>query len=341
MNFNLHEWLPAIGVFVAMLVLRFTYDKFLYKWLRYVSDLTNNKYDDYILDALQEPLYWLFVVLAFYWGVELAPVSTSEYTGFFMKLLRCSIIITVCWTLLRFFSRENGFLGVFFRDIGFSYAEIGVNICSPVLRFMVIICALVLIGREWNYDISVFFASLSLGSLAVAFAAKDTLANVFGSMVLVLDKPLSIGDWVLVNGIEGTVESISFRSTSIRKFSQELVYIPNSVLTNTPIVNFSRMEKRRIDFRFHVDYINDADDIEAMLQEIRSWVSSRPYSISEATVEFENYGEYYADIRVIVYISVVEYNEWLHTRSDVNLGIMKIAKAHNINIAVPTRRNME
>lgn len=341
MEFNFQEWLPSIGVFISMIALRITYDKFLYKWLRSVCNLTNNKYDDYILDALQEPLYWLFIVWAFYWGIELAPVATNEYSDIFMKGLRCTIIISVCWTLMRFFSRENGFLRIFFNDIGFSYAEIGVNICSPVLRFMVIMFAVVLIGREWDYDVSVFFASLSLGSLAVAFAAKDTLANVFGSMVLVLDKPLGIGDWVLVNGIEGVVESISFRSTSIRKFSQELVYIPNSVLTNTPIINFSRMEKRRIDFQFHVDYINDADEIESMLQEIRQWVSARPYSISEATVEFESYGEYYANIRVIVYISVVEYNEWLHTRSDVNLGIMKIAKEHNINIAVPTRRNME
>jgi len=341
MDFSLQAWLPAIAIFVCLIILRLTYDKFLYNILYKITDFTSTEYDDYILAALKLPLYWLLVVLAFYWAMIVSPIPTDGYADIMLRLLRCAIIVCASWTLARFFGRENGFLDAFFTDVGFSYSEIGVNICSPVLRFMVILVCIVLIGKEFNYDITVFFASLSLGSLAIAFAAKDTLANVFGSMVLVLDKPLSIGDWVLVNGIEGVVESISFRSTSIRKFSQELVYIPNSVLTNTPIVNFSRMEKRRIDFTFNLDYVNEPASLQAMMDEIREWVTSRPYSISETSVEFVNFGEFAANIRVIVYINIVDYNAWLHTRSDVNLGILKIAKKHNINIAVPTRRNME
>ena len=341
MDFNINAWIPSICIFVGLIALRICYDKFLYNWLYLLTDYTETEYDDYVLAALKEPLYFLIVVLAFYEAIVFAPIATHEYSSIFIKILRCSLIIGISWTLVRFFSRQNGFLKKFFEDIGFAYSEIGVNICSPVLRFMAVILAAVLIGKEWDYDITVFFASLSLGSLAIAFAAKDTLANVFGSMVLVIDKPLSIGEWVLVNGIEGIVENISFRSTSIRKFSQELVYIPNSVLTNTPIINFSRMQKRRIDFTFNLDYINDPDNLEAAMQEMREWLTARPYSLSDASVEFISYGEFAATIRVIVYISVVEFYEWLKTRSDVNLGILKIAKKHNINIAVPARRHLE
>lgn len=134
----------------------------------------------------------------------------------------------------------------------------------------------VTVAREWNYDISAFIASLSIGSLAVAFAAKDALANVFGSMIILLDKPFKIGDWIKANGIEGIVESVSFRSTCIRTFPQELVYIPNSLLSNTPITNYTLRERRRIDFTLGLTYGTTAAQIEEFIFKLKIiWRISR------------------------------------------------------------------
>ena len=102
-----------------------------------------------------------------------------------------------------------------------------------MFRILIVVIATLMIAKEWNYDMSGLLASLSIGSLALAFAAKDALANVFGSFVIIVDKPFKVGDWISANGVEGTVEKITFRSTCIRTFPQELVYVPNSLLSNT------------------------------------------------------------------------------------------------------------
>lgn len=143
------------------------------------------------------------------------------------------------------------------------------NILATVFRMIIIMLGFVTVAREWNYDISAFIASLSIGSLAVAFAAKDALANVFGSMIILLDKPFKIGDWIKANSIEGIVESVSFRSTCIRTFPQELVYIPNSLLSNTPITNYTLRERRRIDFTLGLTYGTTAAQIEEFIFKLK------------------------------------------------------------------------
>ena len=130
----------------------------------------------------------------------------------------------------------------------FTRAEINIedslaNILSTMFRILIVVIATLMIAKEWNYDMSGLLASLSIGSLALAFAAKDALANVFGSFVIIVDKPFKVGDWISANGVEGTVEKITFRSTCIRTFPQELVYVPNSLLSNTPIINYTKREK--------------------------------------------------------------------------------------------------
>ena len=100
-----------------------------------------------------------------------------------------------------------------------------------------------MVAQEWDYRIDGFIAGLGLGGLAFSLAAKDTLSNVFGGLVVILDKPFSIGDWIKTPSVEGTVEDISFRSTKVRTFAQALVTVPNATLANEPVTNWTRMGK--------------------------------------------------------------------------------------------------
>ena len=114
--------------------------------------------------------------------------------------------------------------------------------------------ATILAIQNLGYSVSGLLASLGIGGLAVALAAKDTLSNVFGSLMLILDRPFKLGDWIKAGDMEGTVEEIGFRSTRIRTFAKTLITVPNSIIANLPLDNFSRMPKRRIKLTVGVTY---------------------------------------------------------------------------------------
>lgn len=122
------------------------------------------------------------------------------------QLLRSFFIICFIWGLYNLSDTTHGIAMKVLLKAGVEFDLALSNVVSTTLRILLIILGFVMIAKEWNYDITGFIASLSIGSLAVALAAKDSLANVFGSLVIIIDKPFVIGDWISANGIEGTVE---------------------------------------------------------------------------------------------------------------------------------------
>ena len=203
---------------------------------------------------------------------------------------------------------------------------------------IIVVLCFVTIAREWNYDISGFLASLSIGSVAVAFAAKDALANVFGSLIIILDKPFKVGDWVLANNIEGIVESISFRSTCIRTFTQELVYVPNSLLSNTPITNFTLREKRRIDFTLGLTYDSTAAQIEAFIAKLKDYLDQNERIYEDLVrVHFVTYNDSSLDVRVTCYARAAHQHEYLDILQEINLKIMSLMEEVGVSCAFPSQ----
>src|SRR5690606_42111412 len=128
----------------------------------------------------------------------------------------------------------------------------------PLLRkslkiFIGVVGGLLLV-QHVGYPITSLLGGLGIGGLAVALAAQDTLANVFGSVIIFTDKPFKVGDWVKIGDVIGDVESIGFRSTRIRTWPKTLVTIPNKIIANTQVENWSAMPKRRIRFTLPVTY---------------------------------------------------------------------------------------
>ena len=172
----------------------------------------------------------------------------------------------------------------------------------------------------------------------MAFAAKDALANVFGSLVILLDRPFKVGDWVLANGIEGIVEKVSFRSTCIRTFPQELVYVPNSLLSNTPITNFTMREKRRIDFTLGLTYSSTASQIEELVAKLKEYLASNDKLYQDdIRVHFVNYNESSLDVRVTCYARTGSQVEYLNILQEINLKIMSILEEVGVSCAFPSR----
>jgi len=175
-----------------------------------------------------------------------------------------------------------------------------------------------------------------LGGLAFALAAKDLLANIFSGMVIIADRPFSIGDWIKTSDLEGTIEDINFRSTKIRTFEHALVTVPNSNLINAPIINFTKREMRRITFNLGVTYDTPSQALKKCIEKIQHMLVQHP-SIDNKTifVKFDSFGENGLHIFMYFFTKTTVWEEYLNIKQDVNFQILKILEEENVSIAFP------
>jgi MscS family membrane protein len=208
---------------------------------------------------------------------------------------------------------------------------------SKVVRIVVLALAFVAIASKWGYDVNGFIAGLGLGGLAFALAAKDLLANVFSGIVIITDKPYSIGDWIKTSEFEGTIENINFRSTRIRAFDQALVIVPNFNLINAPIINFTRRSIRRITFQIGVTYTTPADKLKKCITEMEEVLRNHP-DIDQQTivVKFDSFGNGALQLLLCFFAKTIVWEEYLDIKQDINLKIMGVLETQGVSLAFPS-----
>lgn len=212
----------------------------------------------------------------------------------------------------------------------------------PILRksvkvFVVIIVGVQIIGQMGG-DVKGLLAGLGLGGLAFALAARDSVANIFGSIVILADRPFRVGDWIEADGVEGTVEEIGFRSTRIRTFAKSLITVPNSVVANWAINNWSDRPMRRVKMTVGVSYEATPRQMEAAVEGIRDILRNHPQIYQDFfLVNFTDFGESALEIFLYCFTVTTVWAEYLQVRQEINLAIMRLCQELGLEIAFPTR----
>jgi MscS family membrane protein len=182
-------------------------------------------------------------------------------------------------------------------------------------------------------------AGLGVGGLAVALAARDSIANLLGSLLIMFEKPFRIGHLVRVGGSEGTIEDVGFRSTRIRTPDNSLISIPNNEVVNTRVENLSVRVMRRQRFFVQVTYDTPRERVEEMVAGIRQIIADHPLTNkSDFQVRFNNFGESSLDILVMFYFNVDDYGIELSEREAMLLQVFDLAKDLGVEFAFPTRK---
>ena len=203
--------------------------------------------------------------------------------------------------------------------------------------FAVIFSALV-IAQSQGLPVQSFLAGLGIGGLAFAFAAQDTLANLFGSFVVVMDQPFKVGDVVRVGANEGKVEDIGLRSTKIRTPGRSLIVIPNRSVAGEAITNFTRMPQRRVDQTLGLTYDTTPEQLEALLQDLRDLLRADPDVHPETiVVSFANYGASSLDVQLVWFASDPDWARHMALRERINFKIMRAVAARGLAFAFPTQ----
>ena len=181
-------------------------------------------------------------------------------------------------------------------------------------------------------------AGVTIGGFGFAFAAKDTVSNIFGSVTIFADKPFSVGDWVKTAGTEGTVEEIGFRSTRIRTFYNSLVTVPNNKFTEVIVDNLGLREYRRTLATLGVAYHTTPDQLESFCNGIRAIIKAHPKSRKDYyEIHFSGFGESSLNIMLYFFFKVESWTQELRSRHEVYLDILRLSKELEIEIAFPTR----
>lgn len=213
-----------------------------------------------------------------------------------------------------------------------------VPLLRKTLKTTLVVIAVLFILQNLDVDVGSLLAGLGIGGLAFALAAKDTLANFFGSLMIFVDRPFQIGDWVKLNGVEGTVEEVGFRSTRVRTFYQSLVTIPNSSVADSVIDNMGERRYRRLKMVLGLTYGSTPEQVQAYVEGLRALLKRNPAVWYEGTqVHFYNYGASALEILVYSFLDVPDWSEELRQRHNLLLEMYRLADALGVSFAFPSQ----
>lgn len=298
-----------------------------------LTQKTKTDIDRSIVLSFDGPLRWLIVTIGLYLALNylnLSPAVMSVVSNLF----RSAIIVFITWG---FYNLVGGsVLSKLIEKLKVDQSLI--DFTATVLRFIIIALSITVIAQEWDYNVGGFVAGLGLGGLAFALAAKDTAANLFGGIVIILDKPFAVGDWILTPSVEGTVEVMNFRTTKVRTFANALVNVPNSVLVNEAVTNWARMKKRRISFHLGVTYTTPRVKLQACVNRIKELLENHSEVHQDLImVRFDQFNDSSLDIFIYFFTKTTVWTEFLAVKEEINFKIMEILEEEGVSVAFPSR----
>ncbi|WP_280769156.1 mechanosensitive ion channel family protein [Salipaludibacillus daqingensis] len=331
------EAMIATGIFFLFLVFRKIFTTYVFKTILYFSRKAPTELVTNILLAFEKPLRSFFVVIGFYVVFLYLPFP-ERFDDTAYHIFRTLLIVHIGWGLFHLSASSS----VIFTKVGerldIQFDEIVVPFLSKLIRFALVAMVLSIIASEWDYNVSGFVAGLGLGGLAFALAAQDSISNFFGGVIIITEKPFTLGDWVSTPSVEGFVEDISFRSTKIRTFADSLVVVPNSTLANEPVENWTKMGKRQISFNLGVLYSTPRNKIQTCVERIDEMLRKRDDIDQELIiVRFSEFNDSSLDIFLYFFTKSTIWVEYMEVKQDVNLQIMNILEEEGVSIAYPTR----
>ena len=296
-------------------------------------------WDDALIEACRRPAIWLIWILGVNFAASIAAQKMdSPLQGLIDPINRLALIFLGSLFVVRFIKRaERNLLHPDYMSKPID--ETTVRAVGKLLRATVIITA-VLIGMQlFGYSISGLLAFGGIGGIAMGFAAKDLLANFFGGLMIYLDRPFSVGEWIRSpdQEIEGTVEDIGWRLTRIRTFDMRPLYIPNAVFANISVENPSRMSNRRINETLGIRY-EDIHSMDSIVAAVTAMLLKHPDIDAKQTmiVNFNKFNASSVDFIVYTFTKTTDWIDFHKIKQDVLLRVASIVADHDAEIAYPT-----
>jgi len=322
----------AIGILLLALLLRGFVARTIVRAITRAASGTKSKLDDALVKAISEPLKLLPMMLGIYLAMQVLQVTPqwNEITG---KVLQSLVAVAVFWTLSRA-------VGAFSFLLGAYKATLGWLIRTLEIVFSALGVAAVL--QLWSVPILPVLGGLGIFGVALAFGAQDLVKNVISGIFILVEKRFQPGDRIMVDGtVEGTVESISFRSITVRQPDKTPVYVPNAIFSDVAVKNFSRMTHRQIKWMIGLEYRSSVQQLKYVRDEIEAFLwTSEEYAKPPAaglSVNIDGLNESSIDILVNCFSVATDADGWRAAKEKLAVRIIEIVRGAGTDFAFPSR----
>ena len=330
---SLRTWLIAAGVMIGVVAALWALRRFLLGRLERLAKRTHTDFDDLLVDILRRTsvLFRIFLALTAGSLVLTLPVGTRAVVR----------IIAVLALLFQVGAWGNGIVRFFTARYIARHAADGTSATTVMalsygLRFILYVILFLLALDNLGINITALVAGLGIGGIAVALAVQNILGDLFGALSIVLDKPFVVGDFIVVDTFEGTVEHIGLKTTRLRSLGGEQIVMANAELLRSRIRNYKRMYERRVQVAFGITYDTPAEKVERVPGLLKEIIESQQRTRFDRA-HFKRFAESSLEIEYVYFVVVPDYNVMMDIQQAINLAVMRRFAELEILFALPSR----
>mgnify|MGYP001197363826 FL=1 len=324
---------PIIGLTLLAIIISRT---IVFKSLMAFATTSESTHDDAFVESLKKPLTLVPLGIGIYAFVNALPLSET-YNSYGLLLVQTYFYLAVFWSIADSIDPLRDFIGE-------KYDFLSTTLRAWIFRaikFVAYLVGIVSVLELWGIDAASIIAGLGLFSVALALGAQNFFKNLIGGLLIIGEKRFKQGDWINVEGVaEGEVEKIDFRSTLIRRFDKAPIFVPNSVLSDSEIINFSAMPFRRIMFNVGLIYQTSPETIMAIRKDIETYIANNNdlANADEATttIRVTQFNDSSIDMLIYCFTRSTKWHDFCAAREQLILEIMKIVKKNGSDFAYPT-----
>jgi len=329
---NISEIIIALIIFLFFLFLRGIFSKFVIKRLENYVSKTSNNFDNTLVKSMEGPAKFFPIVLGFFVATSYLTIETQA-ADFLETINRSLITILIFWT----YHQIIGPFSTVVKSVSDLLSRDLVNWIIKALKVLLIILGLAAVLELWGIKIGPIIAGLGLFGVAVALGAQDLFKNLISGILVLVEKRFKIGDWILVEGtIEGIVEKIGFRSTTIRKFDKSLAIIPNFQFAENAVINVSQTTNWLISWIITLQYDTTVDQLKNIRDQIEKHITENDDYDKKVglAVRVDKFSDSSIDMYVRCFTKTNSWNEWLKVKEKLAIEIKQIVEKNKASFAL-------
>ena len=327
----------AIGIIVFFRIFSATFS---YMIIR-IFKIKSKKAKEIKESAFFKPLIVFFIILGIYLAIVFlkAPLKiNNQVMDIVTKTFKIISVIEFAVGLANSFTAKTILGKKLRKSLSQKMDDTVFEFVLKITRVFIYVIAIFLVLAILEINLTGLIAGLGLGGVIITLAAQDTAKNLFGGLVIFIDKPFVVGDWIEMDKYEGTIEDITFRTTRIRTFENALVNIPNAIIADASVTNWSKMEKRRYKTNLCVELDTPLEKLELLKTRIEKMLQERESVFDDSIiVRFDQITDNGINILIYTYTNSVDYASYLKEVEDINMKIMKILNEEHIELAYDTK----
>ena len=334
-NSMTHYAIALLLLIIALLARRIV-SMMLFPLLTRLAARTKTTFDNKLLPAMEGPVSAFVMLVGIFSGLKVLKLSlpVDEALGYGSRVAFSLVVFWGMWRALSALLEYGGELA--------AHRRLGIAAFMPWIKkslmTVFVVFGVLLTIQSLGYDVKAILTGLGIGGLAFALAAQDTLANIFGAIVVAVDQPFKLGETVKIQGNVGMVEDIGLRSTRIRLVDKSLMVIPNKIVAAETITNLSRFVRRRFEQVIGLTYDAPPDDLEAVIEEIRAIITSQPeVDAPGVMVFFRDFSASSLDLWIVYECPDPDFQNAMRCKQRINLEIMRAVEARKMSFAFPTQ----